>query len=155
MVYLSPNVFIIETEDYFMKKIIAVLLSVLMLFSVFGATVYAAEGDYYTVKFVDFDGTELGSRQVIHGGIISAPENPSRENTEEVEYIFKGWSSDEGKTVYSANTLPLATADVTYTAVYAENEVGNYQTFWGFVKSIFERINMIFEYFYKIFEEMK
>ena len=140
-----------------MKKIIAVLLSVIMLFSVVSIAVFA-EGEedvktYYTITFVDYDGTHLGSRQVAEGGIVDAPENPSRAATDKTEYIFKGWKSSNGdENVYSGPTLPRATEDVTYTAVYAEKEIKEYLTFWKLVASVLERINKIFEYFNKIFD---
>lgn len=139
-----------------MKKIIAVLLSVLVLFSAVGVAAFA-EGesekqDYYTITFVDYDGKVLGTRQVLYGGIVMAPANPTRENTDEYEYVFKGWSADGGKTVYHENTIPNAVADVTYTAIYSETAVKDYMTFWDLVGSIFTRINMIFEYFFKIFD---
>ena len=157
-VKLSPCILYIETEDIHMKKIIAVLLSVLLLFSALSVVSFAEgeveEKPIYKITFVDYDGTPLGSRQVPQGGIISAPENPARAEDKEnkIEYIFKGWSSDGGAPTYSGNTLPLATADVTYTAVYAENKKGDNLTFWQLVASIFARINKIFEYFNKLFD---
>ena len=141
-----------------MKKIIAVSLSVLVLFSALSVVSFAdgeaEEKPVYTITFVDYDGTPLGSRQVPHGEIISAPENPARAEDKEnkIEYIFKGWSSDGGATTYSANTLPVATADVTYTAVYAENKRGDNLTLFQLIASIFARINKIFEYFDKLFD---
>lgn len=141
-----------------MKKIIAVLLSVLMLFSAVSVVCFA-EGEtegpmtYYTITFVDYDGEVLGTRKIVENGIIDAPENPVRENTKEVEYTFKGWSSDGGVTTYAPKTLPLATGDITYTAIYAEEKIENTFTFWNLVQSIFARINMIFEYFFNIFEK--
>lgn len=138
-----------------MKKIIAVLLSVLMLFSAFSIVCFAEEETpetYYTISFLDYDGTVLGTRKIVENGVVDAPENPSRENTKEVEYIFKGWSADDGATVYAPKTLPIATADVTYTAVYAEDVIEDTFTFWNFVQSIFDRINLIFEYFFRLFD---
>lgn len=141
-----------------MKKIIAVLLSVLMLFSAVSVVCFA-EGEteepmtYYTITFVDYDGKVLGTRKIVENGIIDAPENPVRENTKEVEYTFKGWSSDGGVTTYAPKTLPLATGDITYTAIYAEEKIEDTFTFWNLVQSIFARINMIFEYFFNIFEK--
>ena len=139
-----------------MKKIIAVLLSVLVLFSAVSVGAFAEDETdvqtYYTITFVDYNGEKIASRQVEHGKVVNAPANPSRESTEKTEYIFKGWSADDGVTVYSGNTLPVATADVTYTAVYAEKEIKETLTFWKLVASILKRINMIFEYFNKIFD---
>ena len=141
-----------------MKKIIAVLLSVLLLFSAFSVVSFAEGEDeekpIYKITFVDYDGTPLGSRQVPQGEIISAPENPARAEDKEnkIEYIFKGWSADDGVTVYAPKTLPVATADATYTAVYAEDVIEDTFTFWNFVQSIFDRINLIFEYFFRLFD---
>ncbi len=141
-----------------MKKIIAVLLSVIVLFSAISVVSFAEDETevtpIYKITFVDYDGTALGSRQVPQGGIISAPENPTRAEDKEnkIEYIFKGWSADGGATTYSGNTLPLATEDVTYTAVYAENKKSDNLTFWQLVASFFARLNKIFEYFNKIFD---
>lgn len=140
-----------------MKKIIAVLLSVLVLFSAFGVCAFAGDDEaeepvYYTITFVDYDGSHLASRQVISGKTVNAPYNPERESTDDTDYIFRGWTADGGNTIYQAATLPIATDDVTYTAVYAEETHKDNLTFWQLVASIFERINMIFEYFFKIFE---
>lgn len=142
-----------------MKKIIAVLLSVLVLFSAFGVAAFAGNEDevteepvYFTVTFVDYDGTHIASRQVLKGKNVNAPMNPERASTEDTDYIFKGWSADGGATIYHAETLPVATVDVTYTAVYAEEAHKDNLTFWQLVASIFERINQILEYFYKLFD---
>lgn len=135
-----------------MKKALSLLLTVLMLFTIGAVTLAsAAEGDVYTIKFVNYDGTEIASCTVTEGSIVKAPQNPTRESTETTEYIFKGWSADGGKTCYHESTIPLAYGDVTYTAVYGEQEIDNSMTFWQFIKSIFDRINAIFEYFDRIF----
>lgn len=135
-----------------MKKALSLLLTVLMLFTIGAVTLAgAAEGDVYTVRFVNYDGTELAVRTVTEGSIVKAPENPTREATETIEYVFKGWSADGGKTCYHESTIPLATSDVTYTAVYGEQKIDNSMTFWQFIQSIFDRINAIFEYFDRIF----
>lgn len=139
-----------------MKKIIAVLLSVLVIFSAVGIAAFAEDGvdenTYYTITFVDYNGEKLASRQVRHGDIVNAPANPTRESTDDVDYTFKGWSADGGETIYYPNTIPVATADVTYTAIYAETGHKDIMTFWDLIGSIFRRINMIFEYFNKIFD---
>lgn len=139
-----------------MKKIIAILLSVLVLFSAVGIAAFAEDGveadTYYTITFLDYDGKALGTRQIIRGGIVNAPANPERATENNTDYTFKGWSADGGETIYYANTLPVATADVTYTAIYSETAHKDYMTFWDLVGSIFKRINMIFEYFSKIFD---
>lgn len=140
-----------------MKKALSLLLSVLMIFSCMSVAVFAedevpAPAANYTVKFVDWNGTVLQSSTVAHGAIVAAPANPTRtSDNKKVEYIFKGWSADGGNTLYHAGTIPVATEDVTYTAIYAENNKSDTLTFWELVRSIFARINQIFEYFAEIF----
>ena len=140
-----------------MKKTIAILLSVLMILPTLGVlTVFADDAgdepaETYTIVFEDYDGKVLKTAVLARGSEVRAPENPTREATETVEYIFKGWSADGGETIYHASTIPLATADVTYVAVYSEQKIPEYLTFWEFVASIFARINAVFEYFYRIF----
>ena len=75
-----------------------------------GAKVYGSEmsfttrGEYlYTVTFVDYDGTILGSDKVHYGTAATAPEDPSRDG-----YNFSGWDKD-----YSN-----VTDDLTITALY-------------------------------------
>ncbi|MGN1194636.1 MAG: hypothetical protein ACI4SB_04065 [Acutalibacteraceae bacterium] len=141
-----------------MKKALSLLLSVLMIFSCMSVAVFAEDAApepsvYYTIKFVDWDGTQIGEDVIVcKGDIVPAPANPTRtSDNNKIEYIFKGWSADGGNTIYHAGTLPIATADVTYTAIYAENNKSDIITFWNLVQSIFARINQIFEYFYAIF----
>ncbi|MGN1419251.1 MAG: InlB B-repeat-containing protein [Acutalibacteraceae bacterium] len=136
-----------------MKKALSLFLAVLMLFSISAVTFASAEGEekFYSITFVDYDGTELAALTVAESGIVKAPENPTRASTETVNYVFKGWSSDGGQTIYHASTIPLATSDVTYTAIYGEQKVEKTTTFWNFIQSIFARINAVFEYFARIF----
>ena len=151
-------VYIIFTfkEAISMKKALSLLLSVLMIFSCMTVAVFAEDEmpapSYYTIKFVDWDGTVLQSGPYSPGEVVTAPANPARASEDKkVEYVFKGWSADGGNTVYHAGTIPIATEDVTYTAVYAESKKSNNLTFWQLVQSIFARINKIFEYFNEIF----
>ncbi|MGN1444065.1 MAG: InlB B-repeat-containing protein [Acutalibacteraceae bacterium] len=140
-----------------MKKALSLLLSVLMIFSCMTVAVFAENETpdpavYYTIKFVDWDGTVLQSEPVAAGEVVAAPANPTRASEDKnVEYVFKGWSADGGNTIYHAGTIPIATGDATYTAIYAENKKSDNLTFWQLVQSIFARINKIFEYFYEIF----
>ena len=43
----------------------------------------------FTVRFVDYDGTELSSQSVFWGEAAAAPEAPAREG-----YTFTGWDAD-------------------------------------------------------------
>ncbi len=146
----------------FMKKALSLLLSVLMIFSCMTVAVFAEDAApdapvYYTIRFVDWDWdgsdeTVLSSAPYSPGEVVTAPANPTRKSDDKkIEYIFKGWSADGGKTIYHAGTIPIATEDVTYMAVYAENKKSDTLTFWQLVQSIFARINKIFEYFNEIF----
>lgn len=87
-----------------------------------GAKVYGSEmsfttrGEYlYTVTFVDYDGTILGSDKVQYGTAATAPEDPSRDG-----YNFAGWDKDYSNVTddltvtaqYTVSTaLPQATTD--------------------------------------------
>jgi hypothetical protein len=76
-----------------------------------GQTVYGSEetfttrGEYlYTVTFVDYDGTILGTDKVHYGTAATAPEDPTREG-----YNFAGWDTD----------FSNVTDDLTITATYS------------------------------------
>lgn len=142
-----------------MKKTLALILAVLVAFSMFAFATSAA--DLVNVKFMN-DGEIYYQVDVPKGQSVTpfAPENPTKgslvdENGNVVtEYIFKGWAKneDENETFYQKNTLPNAAEDVIYYAVYSEKVIEENQTFWSFIQSIFARINLIFEYFSRIFD---
>ena len=142
-----------------MKKLTAVLLAVLMLFSAVSVIAFAEdepttppeEDVYYTIRFVDYDGSEIQTLYVKKGDIVPAPANPKRENTDEYEYTFEGWQATNGTIVFKPGTIPVAMDHVTYMAVYKESEHIEVLTFWAFIQSIFARINQIFEYFHDLF----
>ncbi len=134
-----------------MKKTLALILAMLVAFSMFSVAAVAAD-DLVTVKFVDGDKV-LRSSQVAKGSIITSyvPENPVKEDTDTTKYTFAGWESSFDGEVYAPNTIPAADYDVTYTAKYVEEEIKAGQTLLQFFASIFERINLIFQYFATIF----
>ena len=152
-----------------MKKTLAILLSVLVIFSMFGGVMaFAADGEAtetmppVTYRFVNYDGKVIKEFHLQSGQIPTeyAPANPERPAIEgEKEFIFKGWRCDmNGELYYEASTLPTVnvaegeTKIVTFTAEYSEKNIGEYQSFWNFIESIFERINLLFQYFAKWFE---
>ena len=145
-----------------MKKIIAVLLAVMMLFSVMAVAVFAADGDAavtYLIVFKDYDGTTIDTQIVEEGQFPRQPVGvPSRPAEGDTTYTFTGWKSSLDEKVYkAAATVPAATADTTYTATYQAKtpEENDNVTVLGFLASVFSRINRIFEQITKYFQDMK
>ncbi len=62
----------------------------------------------YTVKFVDYDGTEIDTQTVDYGFAATAPENPVRDG-----YKFAGWDQD----------FSNISSDLTVTALYTTEDV--------------------------------
>ncbi|MBR5437636.1 MAG: hypothetical protein IKV21_01835 [Clostridia bacterium] len=150
-----------------MKKALSVLLAVLMLFSMFSMAASAAEDNNNGYKLVKVTFINEGKEYKVYdvwsdespealslfATQISGLANPTKASTETTEYIFDGWKNTENNQVYYVNEgLPMPDADITYVATYAEKDIVANQSFWAFVQSIFARINMIFEYFAKVFE---
>ena len=142
-----------------MKKTLALVLAVLVAFSMF--TFATAAADQAKVTFMN-DGAVYHVVEVPEGDSLTpyVPANPTKapelnENGKVVtEYIFKGWAAIEGEEndLYQKNTIPAAVDGTIYYAVYSSKEVNESQTFWEFIESIFARINLIFEYFARIFD---
>ncbi len=80
----------------------------------------------YTVRFENYDGTELQTVTVDSGEIPSySGDVPEKPDTDQYSYSFTGWDDGSG-TVYPADSdLPAAQGDVTYTAVFTP-DVNNY-----------------------------
>lgn len=69
---------------------------------------------YYTIRFVNWNGVELQSSQVLEGIVpIYTGETPTRGNADESFYVFTGWTPE----------LAPATANATYTATYESHGV--------------------------------
>ena len=133
-----------------MKKTLALILAMLVALSMFSVAAFAAD-DTVTITFVNGDETTVVEVPVGADMETYAPANPVKENTEKAKYTFTGWTAEGSEEVYSAAQLPAATENATYVAKYAEEEIKEGQSLLKFIATIFERINLIFEYFAKIF----
>ena len=68
----------------------------------------------YTVRFEDYDGTELGVKEVEHGNAVVPPETPTREG-----YTFRGW--DKSTDNITGNTVITATYEINkYTVTFVD-----------------------------------
>ena len=159
-----------------MKKALALILSLLVAFSMF-AVVASAEGEEktITINFVYQTPGEGGDdAEVVESKAISTvtiapgvyvpasavPEivtefkGVNKEDGKKYKYTFKGWRSSADDQLYYAGTIKFAEdapAAVTMTAEYSLEDISERQSFWNLIESIFERINLIFEYFAKVF----
>ena len=140
-----------------MKKTLSLFLAVLMIFSAFSATLaFAAEGEIHKVSFIDYDGTVIVIKDVPYGATTRAPQNPERADETvggvTYEFDFKGWERVGGDgTLYYEQTIPACDGNTAYKAVYSQSEKEEVITFWNLIRDFFAKINMIFEYFSKIF----
>ena len=162
-----------------MKKALSIILSVLVIFSVFSMAVSAADEEtgkgIVTVQFIVED--ELYQEfQVMPGDSFNKymKDYPTKKSTETTRYEFKHWSSavlneetgtyePDGKItgwknlpavdeMLDENGAPVEGRVITYVAEFTPVDIIENQTFWAFLQTIFERINKIFEYFAKVFE---
>ncbi len=49
---------------------------------------------YHTVKFINYDGSEISTQQVLDGQPAQAPPNPKKPSDNYYNYVFKGWQLD-------------------------------------------------------------
>ncbi|MBR6018327.1 MAG: hypothetical protein IK073_06870 [Paludibacteraceae bacterium] len=71
---------------------------------------YACDLHYYTIRFVDYDGTEITSSRLEEGQVPSfTGEQPSREEDAQYTYTFSGWDKE----------LSAVTGNTTYIATYS------------------------------------
>lgn len=154
-----------------MKKALSVLLAMLVLFSMVGAMGAAAVDETGLVTIYFYNDENDAEPYVIKAlpGVnfvdrLQQGENvlvtPTKESTETTKYTFKYWEKctkdADGNFVYtgvttSTGNVPAADEDTYYVAVFAEEEIKESQSLWAFIRTIFERINMIFEYFAEVF----
>ena len=147
-----------------MKKALALVLSVLVVISMFSMAASAATVDIneanVIVNFVVSDVTvkTVGYSSIKNAEAMDFPdENQAPKQYEspngDKKYTFVGWKSNIDGEIYYAGTLrdhPEA-AEIILVAEYSEEDMSLRQSFWELVESIFARINLIFEYFATIF----
>lgn len=159
-----------------MKKTLALVLALLVAFSMFSVVSFAADGEAtvpqekapITVIFI-VDGNVVQEISVQDGTILTpyVPAPPEKADTEmrdpetneikKIRYTFKGWKTEGDDNLYHNNTFPVAKLDgaetrtIIYTAEFSEKDISDRQSFWNFIESIFERINLLFEYFATVF----
>lgn len=150
-----------------MKKTLALVLSLLIAFSMFAVAASAedATGDELAgtveIVFKDKDGGVIDTVYAAPGTILTQyvpaidKEFEVNNENEKGKYTFKGWKSESGNLYYDS-TLPTPTEEqvgktVVYQADYSFKDTSENQSFWQLIESIFARINMLFEYFAKIF----
>ena len=155
-----------------MKKTLAIVLSLLVAFSMFSVAVSAADATEIqkekTIKFV-VRGQETRIVVINESNPFSAdlfPEIPGEQDFNEVQsdgtvktyrYKFIGWESGIDKQIYYRGTfnpnddVHKNASVITLTARFAVEDISERQTLWQLIESIFARINLIFEYFATIF----
>ena len=78
----------------------------------------------YTVRFEDYDGSELQTYQLEPNAVPSYEGTPVRENEGDeynwYEFTFTGWIDGDNNTYTAGSELPAVTGDVTYTAQYSK-----------------------------------
>lgn len=142
-----------------MKKALSIVLSMLMIFSMVGVMAFAEDATKATYVFKN--GEEVVATVVVDPNEVNTlapylPANPVKEDTEDIRYTFKGWLGEDGE-LYYQSTVPAPKAEdagktITYVAQFAEEDISGRQSLWNFIESLFERLNLLFEYFAKVFQ---
>ncbi len=157
-----------------MKKALSIVLSMLVILSMFGMV--AAAADYapgiVTVKFMNGEAVHKELKVMPGKSFVDRLQEgeealgvPVKTDPEgKIRYTFECWENLETgerrvtagipavPEEFNEDGTPVENRVVTYVAVFAEEDISENQTFWAFVQTIFERINKIFEYFAKVFE---
>ena len=149
-----------------MKKTLALVLTVLLAFSMFSMAASAATTK---VRFVDLYGKEIKTIEYDYAaeGKLAAADFPEVDtnyerdelqedgSTKKYEYTFKGWRCDACGDLHYPSTFSSADhakyTEVLLSAEYAKEDKSGNQSFWQFIESLFARINVLFEYFATIF----
>ena len=148
-----------------MKKALAVLLSVLAIFSMFSVVAFAedatdsTEATLVTVEYYDDEGKLIKTLEAAPGTVLNGlvPANPVKQDTDTTRYTFKGWRCDFDGELYYENTQVVFQScepgsTLVFRAEFSKENIESRQTFWNLIESIFERFNLIFAYFAKVFE---
>lgn len=157
-----------------MKKALALVLSLLVAFSMFAVAASAASeevlptAEKVTIVFKDAD--KVIKVIVVEPGTGIVPDLvPELEKEFMTEYVdsetgktikekhtFKGWKSSVDGGIHYDSGIPTPTVEqentiIYYTAEYMVEDYSERQSFWNLIESIFERLNLIFEYFATVF----
>lgn len=144
-----------------MKKALSLILTLLIALSCLSVVAFAEDGTQpaVTIYYV-VDDVIVSTVYAQPGTVLTqhTPENPVKQDTETTRYTFKGWrSSLDGQLYYKSTQLVVPelaegeSLEITMTAEFSEKDISGRQSFFQFIASIFERINLIFEYFATIF----
>ena len=141
-----------------MKKVLAIFLCAVMLFSFACVFAFAEDAETVTVTFVQDDGTTVIDTVVVEKGKVPVgPPAPSKPRVDgDPEWEFSGWQAPDGE-IYYSNTLPAANSDTIYVATYKklhDNEAEGNITIMSFLASIFERLNKIFDQLKTYYNEL-
>ena len=85
--------------------------------------VYDATPIKYTVKFVNYDGTEISAKEYGYGATIEIPNEPTRNSDKVNDYTFSGWDKEvgtcDGDTVFTA---VYEATPIKYTVKFVDND---------------------------------
>ncbi len=68
---------------------------------------------YFSIRFLDFDGSELQSSTYLYGATPGVSKTPTRQSTAAYDYAFSGWTP----------AISAVTGDAIYTALYDSSKV--------------------------------
>ena len=80
----------------------------------------------YTIRFLNYDGTELQNTQVLEGNVPTYNgTTPTKPQDEQYIYTFIGWQDTNGVdyTYSNMNNLPAVSSNMDYTAQYRSAEI--------------------------------
>lgn len=144
-----------------MKKTLALVLTLLIAFSMFSVAASAASvevvfvngGEVIKVVTVDSENSFDASLFPTVTEQYETDEKQEDGSTKTYRYTFKGWKDAKTGAIYYPGTFDVdgSVANVTLEAQYVKEDISGRQSFWNLIESIFARINLIFEYFATIF----